>query len=385
MFQVAPPPGPIEVEATISVRRYTETVAISAPATLDELAVSFSFVPEGTTLRLTRVDGGTTDVTRSPTGFTVTDAADLNHGFSDVQFRLPDQASKGVVVRSAREVRVGDTVDFGGANKLVVSGVTSPGGTIQVLDFSSAADISGVTTDRWVVWATEPTRVTPLRFAVTVSRGGAIVERYPSLGLDVTHPFYYFRDNQINGRSAMIRVTERDTSNAVDAGELPSTVEVSRQGTDGVALPADFRAGFDTLEAEPEPAMVICPETTEARRPAARRRRRSARWSPTARSSGASRSSTRRRSPTTRRSSPGATRRCPARTRRSTRPRQDRFARPRTRSSAFSLVPPSGFVAGVMARVDRTPPGRRQGARATSRCPASSACRRRTRSGARSC
>ena len=355
VFAVAPPAGPIEVEATISVRRYTEKVALSSPA-LADLAVSFSFVPPDTTLRLTRTGGGTTDVTRTAGGFTVANAADLAHDFTDVEFRLPTDASKGVVVRCAREVRVGDTIEFSNANKLVVTAVTSPGGTIQVLDFADTTDISNSNGDRWVVWATEPTRVTPLRFSLIVSRGGAIVERYPSLGLDVTHPFYYFRDDQINGRSATIRVTERDTGNAVDAGDLPSAIEVSRAGADGVAKPADFRAGFNTLEAEPEPAMVMCPETTRLTDPLLAAdvvgamvthceefKRLAIVDAP---SLADDQAIVAWRNTTV--SSTYAAVYAP-------------FVKIVSLADnpveVFSLVPPSGFVAGVMARVDRTPPG----------------------------
>jgi uncharacterized protein len=259
-------------------------------------------------------------------------------------------------VRCARPVREGDIVDFGGANQLVVTDVDQPGGTIQVLDFGATTDLSAVAGDRFVLRATEPTRVSPLRFSLTVSRAGAPVETFTGLGLDPTHPFYYFKDDQINERSATIRVTERDVTNLVDAADLPVTAELSRSGTDGVAQSADYRAGFLELESEPEPAMVICPETTRLEDPLlaadvigamvvhCQTFRRLAVVDAPALASDQELVDWRNQTVASTYASVYA-------------PYVKIVSLDPDSIERFALVPPSGFVTGVMARVDRTPPG----------------------------
>jgi Bacteriophage tail sheath protein len=262
-FPAIPPPGPIEVEAAIMAIRYKETVALTNP-TVEQLTTQFGFVPTGGKVKLTHATGDTT-VTRTAASFTV-DAGDLNHTYTAAEALLPADASTGVVVRCARDVRVDDVIDFGGANQLRVSSVTHPGGTIQVLDFTATTNISAAAGDRFAVKAIEATRLYPLRFAVTVSLGGSVAEAFTSLALDPAHPFYYFKEGQINELARNITVTERAAGPITEAS-LPTTVEVSRPGSDQAAQPSDFRAGFDALEPEPEPAMVTCPETTKMEDP----------------------------------------------------------------------------------------------------------------------
>ena len=250
-----PPPGPIEVEAAVAGHLYTEAINLANP-TLAVLAERFSFVPEQTVLRLS--DGtNNADLTRTATGFTTTDS--LTRTFTTATFRLPSNASRGVVVRCAREPQVGDRIAIG-ANVLRITEVTSPGGSIYALDFAETTDLSGVTTTRYVLRAFQPTRFVPLRFKLAVSRAGTTVEEYPNLALASGHPRYYFRDDVINEVSTLIRVMERDDAIAITETTMPATVARTQSGADRPATSADYKAGFAALEAEPEPAMVICPD-----------------------------------------------------------------------------------------------------------------------------
>jgi phage tail sheath protein FI len=354
-FPVIPPAGTVEVEAAVSVRRYGEVVALSNP-TLDALATQFGFLPENTQLELKRTGSATTTaVTRTATGFSVGNAADLNNDFESVRFLLPNNASNGVVVRCARDVRVDDFVDFGGGNVLRVTDVTRPGGTIQVLDFAVNTNISAAAGDRWVVRAIESTRVYPLRFELGVSSGGTPVESFKSLALDPANPLYYFKEGTINGTATTIRVTER-AAGPIDDGSLPVSTQVSRAGSDVAAQPSDFRSGFTTLEAEPEPAMVICPETTSLDDPLIAAdvigamvthcqtfRRLAVVDSPDL-ANDQELVDWRNQTVASTYASVYA-------------PHVKIVSLNPDSIERFALVPPSGFVTGVMARVDRTPPG----------------------------
>lgn len=354
-FPAVPPAGTVEVEAAVCVRRYSdENLELSNP-TLDELATKFSFLPEDTNLELTQDDGVTTaQVKRTANGFT-RENGDLGNVFESARFLMPADASKGVVVRCARDVEVGDFVDFDG-EVLRVTGVSRPGGTIQVLEFTANTDLSNAPGDQpWTVQALQPTRVYPLRFTLGVSRGGTTVEAFPGLALDPAHPSYYFKEDKVNGVATNVRVTER-AAVAITADSLPTTTEVSQSGSDVLAKPCDFRAGLRRLETEPEPAMVICPETTKFEDPLIAADVIGAMvnhcetfrllavidapdlpndqdlvdW----------------------RNQTVASTYCSVYA-----PHLKIASLDPDAAERFELVPPSGFVTGVMARVDRTPPG----------------------------
>jgi phage tail sheath protein FI len=255
-FPSTPPAGDLEVEANLRVHRFSEAVDLINP-TLEALAGRFGFVPEGTRMKLT--GAGTTEatLTRTATGFTTGDS--LTATFTSAEFLLPDDASKGVVVRCARDPEAGDVVRFG-TNNLVVSDVAAIGGTLYVLDFTATTNLSAVTGTSFALSAVSNTRLYPLRFAITVG-GGTVGETFTGLALHPSHPKYYFKEQLINGVSQFIRVTERDTTVALTEDLLPTSVMRTRDGADREPQPADYKNALPTLEAESEPATVICPET----------------------------------------------------------------------------------------------------------------------------
>lgn len=257
------PAGAIEVEAQVRVALLTETISMANPTAGDVLG-RFPYLPENTTIRLS--DGtNTLDVTRTGAA-TATLSGDPAHTFTSATFRLPGNASRGVVVRCAVAPRVGDVVDFAGT-RLAVTGVDNPGGTIYVLHFAATTDISAATIaadpGRFPLMATTPTRLFPLRFALSVATGGSVVETFGGLSLNPGHPQYYARQGVVNEVSAHITVAPRAAgAPAIAESTMPAAVNVAQGGLDVVPGTADVRAGIATLELQQEPAMVVCPDIT---------------------------------------------------------------------------------------------------------------------------
>jgi phage tail sheath protein FI len=352
-FPVAPPAGPIEAEATLQAHRYEETGLNLVDPQLPDLATQFSFVPTDTKLRLTR-SGGTATLTRTASGFTTTDS--LTGTFTAARFLLPADASDGVVVRALRDIEEGDFVQFSGTARLRVDSVDRLGGTLQVLHFTDTTDISGVTADRFAVMAFEQTQFYPLRFAIDIAGPGTAAERYEGLALSTNHPRYYFKDGVVNQMSAAIRVTQRNPATPVTAASLPVAVTRTTDGRDDPAGSSHLRKGFETLEEEPEPAMVICPETVSLADPLAaagvigamvehcRVFRRLAIVDTPNEKDDQKLLAWRNKNVASTYAATYA-------------PHVQIESLEESPTERFPFVPPSGFVAGVMARTDRTPPG----------------------------
>ncbi|BCB91055.1 phage tail sheath family protein [Phytohabitans suffuscus] len=254
-FPAPPPAGPIEVEARLRVYRFQESTTLANPTPADLLA-RYSFVPEGTSIRLSAGPNTATAV-RTATSFTITGSTAQT--FDTVQFLLPDNASRGVVVRCARPPLAGDLVDFGG-NLLEIGEVTNPGGSIYVLGFAATTNISAVAGDAFALRAFVPTTFAPLRFSLAVS-GPAGSERFAGLALDPAHPRYFARDGVVNGLSTLVTVAPRAAAaGAPSLSTLPAFAVADQQGLDVTPSTADVKAGLTALEAEPEPALVICPD-----------------------------------------------------------------------------------------------------------------------------
>jgi phage tail sheath protein FI len=184
----------------------------------------------------------------------------LNRTFISATFKLPNQASKGVVVRSVEKPAVGDYVAFG-TNLLQITGVDARGGTLYVLSFAANTNISAVTATKFTVRGFQESRFQPLRFKLAVTQGDTTLEEYRNLALDAAHPQYYFKDGLINRVSPRISVSQRPaTAGAISEATMPASVARTQSGADVAAQSSDFRKGFDALEAETEPAMVICPD-----------------------------------------------------------------------------------------------------------------------------
>lgn len=258
-FPVAPPAGPITVEARLRARRFLDAAVLAAPTEADLLA-RYSFVPEGTSLRLKEQGAATTaTVTRTATGFDVTTGS-LAATFESAEFLLPDNATKGVLVRAARPPVQGDRVRFSAALILPVTAVTPLGGTLYRLGFEATAALDAVAESEFEVRAFATTTFAPLRFGLGVS-GTAGTESHAGLVLDPVHPRYFARDGVVNGVSSLITVAPRAAG--AGAPSLTTTPAFAVAGTVGLDVPpttADVKKALTALEAETEPAMVICPD-----------------------------------------------------------------------------------------------------------------------------
>ncbi len=256
------PAGPVEIEAQVRVAVFTDTVSMSNPTVGDVLG-RFPYLPIGTTIRLS---DGTNNADFARTGAAAaTVTGSVAHTFTSATFRLPADASDGVLVRCAVAPRVGDVVAFG-ADQLAITGVTNPGGTVYVLSFAATTDISAATIaadpGRFPLLAFTATRFFPLRFALTVADKGALVESFGGLSLDPEHPEYYVRDGVINDTSAYVTVAPRAAgAAAITETTMPAAVVSAQAGTDAAAGVGDYKSGLTALEIEQEPAMVMCPDS----------------------------------------------------------------------------------------------------------------------------
>lgn len=258
-FDAEVPTGPFEADVLLVVETFTEAVTLAGP-TRETLADRYSFLPDGTTLRLVN-GGGHLDLVR--------DTDPLSDGWEgvvdpttetwdSVEFRLPADAADGVIVRGATAPRVDDYVDFGGANRLRVTAVSNPSGNIYLLEFDDNVDISAAG-GPFPLLAFQKTIFAPRRFVLNVSRDGEVSESYSSLALHPDHPRYYFRDAIINDDSELIRVTERAAAAISDAA-MPSFAVAGPGASGFAATSADIKSGFTELEKVTEPAMLICPD-----------------------------------------------------------------------------------------------------------------------------
>jgi len=257
------PAGAVAVDAQVRVAVYTEAIDFT-PTTVADVLGRFSFLPVSTAIELTN-GTETTTVTRTGanTGTTAGDA--LPQTFTSARFILPTNASNGVVVQCAVPPAVGEFVDFG-PTRLRITGVENPSGTIYVLDFAGTDDISAANiaadAGRFPLLAYTSTAFFPLRFTLSVAEHGAVVESFPGLALDPTHPQYYARDDVVNGVSAYVTVLPRAAgAPAISETSMPAFVVTTQAGVHNTPTGADYKAGLLALEAEPEPAMVVCPDT----------------------------------------------------------------------------------------------------------------------------
>ncbi len=362
-FDAQPSSGPIEFEGPLLAHRYVATLdltAIPAAERLAHISTQLDFVPQDTAVELTGPGPITkVTITKVATAFTVPGGSDATQNFTTATVLLPTDARKGAVVRSVAAIAVGEFVDFGGAlGALAVTEVESPASTVYVLTFAENRDLATATGGRYKVKAILPTEFFPLRFTLDVSSGGVLQERFSNLGLHPSHPFYYVKDGQVNGVSKMIQVNPRSATAAAASAEsvFPATIESTRSGADAVAGPQDYRDGFAKLEEEPEPAMVLCPESTMladelnaadvigAMVTHCEQFRRLAIVDSPDESDDQELVKWRNRTVASTYASVYA---------------PHVMITPLDRDSVdrFTVVPPSGFVAGMMARVDRTPPG----------------------------
>jgi Bacteriophage tail sheath protein len=257
-FPAVPPPGPIEVEATLRVTLFGESRTWTNP-TPAELTSAYSFVPANTDLKLTGAGALTATVTRTATGFDVTSGS-LTGTFTTVEFQAPTAANRGVVVRCARPPEVGDRVRFTNDKIFAITAVDPVGGSLYKLSFAEGATIATAVGRTFDLRAFVPTTFVPLRFRLSVA-GSAGGETYPGLALDPAHPQYFARDGVINEVSALITVTARpNTAGPPAQTTMPAYALGLSVGADRPPTAQDYAGGIDALETEPEPAMVMCPD-----------------------------------------------------------------------------------------------------------------------------
>ena len=256
-FPAAPPVGPVTVEAPLLARAFTESREWVNP-TQAELTAAYSFLPTGSVLTLTG-GGGTADVdvTRTATGFSGVPAAAGT--YVTATLKLPtDALANGAVLQSARPILAGDRIHFANARILAVKTVESVGGTTYKITFDGpTADISG-DTGLFAVEAFTPTKIAPLRFSLRVTRSAG-TENFRGLALDPGHPQYYARDGVVNEVSSLITVTPGPQV-PIGVTTTPSFTVPIQAGADRVPSAQDYKAAVATLETEPEPAMLCCPD-----------------------------------------------------------------------------------------------------------------------------
>ena len=262
------PGGRVEVEAQLRVQVFTETIELT-PNTVGGVLGEFGFLPVGGTIRLT---GGTKTATVTRTGTGTGDADGTTTGdaltnpFTNATFVLPTDATTGVVVRCAAAPVAGEYVQFTSTKIVRITAVDNPGGNIYVLHFAGqAVDLSTATnadTGRFPLMAMASTTFRPMRFTLTVTYKGVLAETFKGLALDPAHPTYYAKDDVVNGVSAYVELKPRSsTAPAITLTSMPAFAEVKAAGADRPATNQDFRDGLTALEAQPEPAMVICPDS----------------------------------------------------------------------------------------------------------------------------
>ena len=256
-FPAEPPVGPITVEAPLLARAFAESRQWASP-TEAQLTAAYSFLPTGSVLTLTG-DTGTAnaDVTRTATGFSGTPAP--GGTFVSATLKLPtDSLAVGAVLQATRPIREGDRIQFANARILAVRAVESVGGTIYKVTFDGAtANISG-DTGQFAVKAFTPTKIAPLRFSLTAT-GSAGTESFRGLALDPAHAQYFARDGVINEVSSLITVTP-GAPVTPGVGTTPTFTATVQAGQDLAPSSQDFKEAIASLETESEPAMLCCPD-----------------------------------------------------------------------------------------------------------------------------
>jgi phage tail sheath protein FI len=128
------------------------------------------------------------------------------------------------------------------------------------LFFAETTDIHALAGRRYDVRAYVSTRFAPLRFSLSVA-GSAGSETYRGLALDPAHPQFYARDGIINEVSSLVTVAPRAADAPAPSPTTTPAYAVSTSvGADRAPTSQDYKDGIATLDAEPEPAMLVCPD-----------------------------------------------------------------------------------------------------------------------------
>jgi len=231
---------------------------------------AYSALPQGAKVKLTGA-GATpaVEATRGPTGFTLSPVPVATDTYTDATFLLQANADAGIAVRCAVEPRAGDSLQFNASTFAPITAVETPGGDTYVLRFAAGTVVTNLNQKRFALCAVENAVVTASRFSIRVLVNGAQAEpAYSGLSLSEQHPRYFAKDDVINDASGLIRVTPRAAgAPAISLASMPSYVTAGALGGDVAATNADYRQGLTKLEAVPEPAMVIAPDSVKLEDP----------------------------------------------------------------------------------------------------------------------
>ena len=255
------PPGRVMVEAPVVAVRLADTGLSVTGLEAATVTAQYGFLPDGA--RVTYSGAGATSVvaTRSGGGFTLAPAPDPGDTFTDAEFTLQANADAGITVRCAVKPREGDRLAIDG-DFAPVTGVDEVGGDVYVLRFPPATVVSDPAQARFDLFAVENAGAVPHRFALTVD-DGVSVEAFPGLSLDPLHPRYYAKDGMVNGVSGLVSVAARAAgAPPVSLAATPFYLSPDQAGADRPATSEDLRQGLARLEEVPEPAMVIHPDAT---------------------------------------------------------------------------------------------------------------------------
>ena len=267
------PPGPITAEAQVRVATYTASTSF-APADVAEVLARYSFLPVGTTLSLSN-GTATTTVARTGAGSTNADGTRGGDAFgptyTSATFVLPSDASLGVVVRCPVAPEVGDFVAFSGTKTFRVTAVSPVDGDVYVLDFAETTTLAGETggdAGRFALIGVAPTTAFPARFTLTVDDDGATVETFAGLALHPSHPRYFAKDGVVNGISGHVRLAPRAAgAPAISLATMPSGATRTQDGVDQPATNQHYVSALEKLETVDEPAMVIAPDSVKVQDP----------------------------------------------------------------------------------------------------------------------
>ncbi|MFE1437298.1 phage tail sheath subtilisin-like domain-containing protein [Streptomyces sp. NPDC058739] len=261
-FPADVPAGPVEVDVQLAARRFRETVTLDHPSRAS-LAERYSFVPDGTVVKLSGAGGDTLSLTRDSAkddGWAAAASDPADTVWTQVDIAKPADATKGIVVRCVRPPEPGsDFVELEPDKRYAVARADHKGGDVYVVSVEGTAPVAVGDTGRYPLFAFQTTTLNPLRFALRVTERGAEVESYTQLAMHPDHPRHYRRDGIVNGVSPRITVGP-PAGGALAPDTLPRFVRPKVSGSDRPVTTAGLKTGFDQLERVTEPAMVICPD-----------------------------------------------------------------------------------------------------------------------------
>jgi phage tail sheath protein FI len=261
-FPAAVPAGPVEIDVRLAARQFRETVTLDHPSRAS-LAERYSFVPNGTVLKLSGAGGATLSLTRDSAaadGWATAGSDPEDKVWTEVEVLKPADATKGIVVRCVRPPEPGsDFIELAPGKRHAIARAEHQGGNVHVIAVEGTSPVTVGDTGRYPLFAFRTTTLSPLRFALKVTERGTEVESYTQLAVHPDHPRFYQKDGLVNGVSPRITVGP-PTGGALTPQVLPRFVRPKVAGSDRPITTAGLKKGFDQLERVAEPAMVICPD-----------------------------------------------------------------------------------------------------------------------------